>query len=108
MESNKRKVKKPRLEERETIINFDERYPLADIFTYNQKLQRRLLRYCKEHPECCRHVRTEPEGSMTFYLDKARLSIAFTAPYTEEKRKRFAELGRSSLLMQQLKEAKSR
>lgn len=99
MENNKRKVIKPRLEERETIINFDERYPLADIFTYNQKLQRRLLRYCKEHPECCRHVRTELEGAMTFYLDKARLSIAFTAPYSEERRKQYIEFGKKSQLI---------
>ena len=107
MEAIEKKVKKPRLEERETIINFDERYPEADIFTYNQRLQKRLMRYADEHPECCRLVRAEREGAMTFYVDKARLSIVLLAPYSEEKRKRYAEHGRNSLLMQKRKAGKS-
>ena len=107
MEAIKNKVKKPRLEERETIINFDERYPEADIYTYNQRLQKRLTRFSEEHPECCRLVRTEPEGAMTFYVDKKRLVITMKAPIAEEKRKQYAEQGRKSSLMRQLYGEKS-
>ena len=107
MEAIEKKVKKPRLEERETIINFDERYPAADIYTYIQRLQKRLRRYAEEHPEYCRLVRVEREGAMTFYVDKARLSIVLLAPYSEERRKRYAEYGKNSLLMKKLKAGKS-
>lgn len=54
--------------EKETIINWNEGETIASIYTFNASLKR-----------------STPEGSVTYVLDKSRLSIRLVPPYSEER-----------------------
>ena len=69
-------MRKPSKYEKETIVNFNEAEQEATIYTFNADLKRRL----------CRMERATPEGSVTYVLDKSRLSIRLVPPYSEERR----------------------
>ena len=69
--------------EKETIILFNEAEPTANIYTYNKALQNRLA---KQNPKCARLVTAYPCGAVTYEVDKKRLSVRFTSPYSEERR----------------------
>ena len=61
--------------EKETIINWNEAENLASIYTFNASLKRRLADFSRKYPLLCRLERSTPEGSVTYVLDKSRLSI---------------------------------
>lgn len=73
--------------EKETIILTNEGDDFWNVFTYNKKLQRKLKKFAEQYPENCRFKSQNNEGGMTFEIDKGRLSIRLTAPYTEERRR---------------------
>ena len=72
--------------EKETIINWNEAESLASIYTFNASLKRRLAEFSRKYPMLCRLERSTPEGSVTYVLDKTRLSIRFIPPYSEERK----------------------
>ena len=72
--------------EKETIILFNEAEPTANIYTYNKALQNRLAKFSRQNPKCARLVTAHPCGAVTYEVDKKRLSIRFTSPYSEERR----------------------
>lgn len=61
--------------EKETIINWNEGETIASIYTFNASLKRRLEDFSRKYPLLCRLERSTPEGSVTYVLDKSRLSI---------------------------------
>ena len=82
-------------EERETIIRFDETDDPAVIYTFNADLKRRLKSFAKKHPELCSMSAEDKEyGSITYQLDKSRLQIRFTAPYSAELKESVGKMGR--------------
>ena len=72
--------------EKETIILFNEAEPTANIYTYNKALQNRLAKFSRQNPKCARLVTAYPCGAVTYEVDKKRLSVRFTSPYSEERR----------------------
>lgn len=72
--------------EKETIINFNEGENEASIYTFNASLKRRLADFSRKYPLLCRLERSTPEGSVTYVMDKSRLSIRFLPPYSEERK----------------------
>lgn len=80
--------------EKETIILTNEGDNFWTVFTYNKGLQRRLQSFAEQHPENCRFKNRNNEDGMTFEIDKGRLSIRLTAPYTEERKKASSERAR--------------
>ena len=91
--------------EKETIINWNEAENLASVYTFNASLKRRLADFSRKYPLLCRLERSTPEGSVTYVLDKTRLSIRFIPPYSEERKAAasayakehgFQEIGRAS------------
>ena len=72
--------------EKETIILFNEAEPTANIYTYNKALQNRLAKFSRENPKCARLATAYPCGAVSYEVDKKRLSIRFTSPYSEERR----------------------
>ena len=74
--------------EKETIILFNEAEPTANIYTYNKALQNRLAKFSRENPKCARPVTAYPCGAVSYEVDKKRLSIRFTYPYSEERREK--------------------
>ena len=49
-------------------------------------LKRRLADFSRKYPLLCRLERRTPEGSVTYVLDKSRLSIRLVPPYSEERK----------------------
>ena len=72
--------------EKETIINWNEAENLASVYTFNASLKRRLADFSRKYPLLCRLERSTPEGSVTYVLDKSRLSIRLVPPYSEERK----------------------
>ena len=73
--------------EKETIINWNEAENLASVYTFNASLKRRLAEFSRKYPLLCRLERSTPEGSVTYVLDKSRLSIRLIPPYSEERKR---------------------
>ena len=71
--------------EKETIINWNEAESLASIYTFNASLKRRLAEFSRKYPMLCRLERSTTEGSVTYVMDKSRLSIRLVPPYSEER-----------------------
>lgn len=71
---------------KETIVNFNEGEQEAVVYTFNKDLKRRLAEFWRKYPLLCRLVEFTPEGSVTYVLDKSRLSIYFVPPHGEEQR----------------------
>ena len=79
-------------EERETIIRFDESNGPVIIYTFNADLKRRLKAFAKKYPELCMKTAEDTAyGSITYELEKTRLQIRFTAPYSAERRRSAGE-----------------
>ena len=77
--------------EKETIILTNEEDNFWNVFTYNKGLQRRFISFAEQYPENCRFKSQNNEGGMTFEIEKGRLSVRLTAPYSEERRKASSE-----------------
>ena len=77
--------------EKETIILTNEEDDFWNVFTYSKGLQRKFMFFSEQYPENCRFKSQNNEGGMTFEIDKARLSIRLSAPYSEERRKASSE-----------------
>lgn len=73
--------------EQETIVNWNRSDNEASIYTFEPDLKRRLAKFAKEYPECCKLERSSQYGDVTYAIDKRRISIRLTAPYSEERRK---------------------
>ena len=73
--------------EKETIILTSEGYSTYSVYTFNPALKRRLADFARKYPENCRlEFEDKKVGSQSYVIDKGRLSIRLTAPYSEERR----------------------
>lgn len=70
--------------EKETNINFTEGGREAVIKTFNADLKHRLAEFTKKFPLFCRLDNFTEEGSVTYVIDKSRLSIRLILPSGEE------------------------
>lgn len=71
--------------EKETIINWNEVESTASIYTFNADLKRRLAEFSRKYPILCRLERSTTEGSVTYVIEKSRLSVCLIPPYSEER-----------------------
>lgn len=69
-----------------TEFYFNERDDLAEIYTYNTDLKKRLLAYARAYPELCQLTEEDEHGGLRFEIDKHRIGIRLTAPYSLERR----------------------
>ena len=76
-------LKKP---QKVTEIFYNAKDTKAEIYTHDTKLKKRLLAYAEKHPELCRQTDDDEQGGLTFVIDKQRISIRITEPYSEERR----------------------
>lgn len=68
-----------------TEFYFNEHDDLAEIYTHNTDLKKRLLAYAKENPELCQLTEDDEQGGLRFEVDKHRIGIRLTAPYSPER-----------------------
>lgn len=75
------------LSEKETIILFNEQEPLAEIFTYNQRMKRELAQLAKNRPDEARKIKTNSEGGETYSLPKKWVKIRAARILTDTQRR---------------------
>ena len=69
-----------------TEFYFNEHDDLAENYTHNTDLKKRLLAYAKEYPELCQLTEDDEQGGLRFEIDEHRSGIRLTAPYSLEQR----------------------
>ena len=70
-----------------TEVYYNAKDPVAEVYTHDTKLKKRLLEYAAKFPELCQQTDDDEQGGLRFEIDKSRISIRLTAPYSEERRK---------------------
>lgn len=74
--------------EKETIILTSEGEDTYSVYTFNPTLKRRMSDFAERYPEVCRLESEDRKLEWQSYvIDKARLSIRLTVPYSEERRR---------------------
>ena len=58
-----------------TEVYYNAKDPTAEVYTHDTRLKKRLLEYDDDE-----------QGGLRFEIDKSRISIRLTAPYSEERR----------------------
>ena len=69
-----------------TEFFFNEQDGIAEVFTHNTDLKKRLSQYAKSYPHLCQLTEADEDGGLRFEIDKRRISIRLTAPYSGERR----------------------
>ena len=69
-----------------TKVYYNAKDPTAEVYTHDTKLKKRLLTYAARFPELCQQTDDDEQGGLRFEIDKSRISIRLTAPYSEERR----------------------
>jgi hypothetical protein len=85
--------------EKETIILTSEGDNCYSIYTFNQPLKRKLAEFAKKYPEYCKLENSTAEGSVTYWVDKTRLSIHLTAPWSDERKNAMRDRAKKSGLV---------
>lgn len=79
-----------------TEVCYNAKDPTAEVYTHDTKLKKRLLTYAAKFPELCRQTDDDEQGGLRFEIDKSRISIRLTAPYSEERRKAASKLAKKT------------
>ena len=69
-----------------TELYFNEYDGTAEIYTHNTKLKKRLSEYAATFPDLCRLTEDNSKGGLRFEIDKHRISIRLTAPYSQARK----------------------
>ena len=69
-----------------TELYFNAKDPMAEIYTHDTKLKRRLSEYAAKFPALCQITEDDEHGGLRFEIAKERISIRLTAPYSEERK----------------------
>ena len=72
-----------------TEVYYNAKDPTAEVYTHDTKLKKRLLAYAAKFPEQCQQTDDDEQGGLRFEIDKSRISIRLTVPYSEERRKQY-------------------
>lgn len=69
-----------------TEVFYNAKDPTAEVYTHDTKLKKCLLEYAAKFPELCQQTDDDEQGGLRFEIDKRRISIRLTAPYSEERK----------------------
>ena len=69
-----------------TELYYNAKDPVAEIYTHDTKLKRRLAEYAAKFPALCQLTEDDEQGGLRFEIAKERISIRLTAPYSEERK----------------------
>lgn len=86
-----------------TEVYYNAKDPIAEVFTHDTKLKKRLLEYAAKYPELCQQTDDDEQGGLRFEIDKSRISIRLTAPYSEDRRKAASELAKHRGIHRQIR-----
>ena len=77
-----------------TEVYYNAKDPLAEVYTHDTNLKKRLQKYATKYPELCKQTDDDGQGGLRFEIDKRRISIRLTAPYSDDRRKSASELAK--------------
>ena len=69
-----------------TELYYNAKDSMAEVYTHDTKLKRRLLEYAAKFPKLCQLTEDDEQGGLRFEIAKERISIRLTAPYSEERK----------------------
>ena len=69
-----------------TEVYFNASDALAEVYTHDTDLKKRLSTYTAKYPDFCKQTDDDGQGGLRFEIDKHRISIHLTAPYSKERR----------------------
>ena len=79
-----------------TEVYYNAKDPTAEVYTHDTKLKKRLLEYAAKYPALCQQTDDDEQGGLRFEIDKSRISIRLTAPYTDDRRKAASKLAKEN------------
>ena len=79
-----------------TEVYYNAKDPTAEVYTHDTRLKKRLLEYAAKFPELCQQTDDDEHGGLRFEIDKSRISIRLTAPYSEERKRIARESGKKN------------
>ncbi|MBQ9842697.1 MAG: hypothetical protein IJO31_00925 [Oscillospiraceae bacterium] len=79
-----------------TEVYYNAKDPTAEVYTHDTKLKKRLLAYAVKFPELCQQTDDDEQGGLRFEIDKSRISIRLTVPYTDDRRKAASKLAKEN------------
>ena len=62
-----------------TEFFFNEQDRIAEVYTYNTDLKKRLLTFAQTYPHLCQLTEEDEQGGLRFEIGKRRISIRLTA-----------------------------
>lgn len=77
-----------------TDVYYNAKDPFAEVCTHDTNLKKRLRKYAAKYPELCKQTDDDGQGGLRFEIDKSRISIRLTAPYSDDRRKAASELAK--------------
>ena len=85
-----------------TEVYYNAKDSTAEVYTHDTKLKKRLLEYAAKFPELCQQTDDDEQGGLRFEIDKSRISIRLTAPYSNERRKAASEHAKKQGIQNQI------
>lgn len=79
-----------------TELYFNENDAITEVYTHNTALKKRLLAYAARFPELCKQTDDDGQGGLRFEIDKRRINIRLTAPYSQERREAASQLAKKT------------
>ena len=79
-----------------TELYFNENDAITEVFTHNTELKKRLFAYSARFPNLCQQTDDDGQGGLRFEIDKRRISIRLTAPYSKERRDAASKLAKKT------------
>ena len=79
-----------------TELFYNAKDSLAEVYTHDTKLKKRLLAFAADYPELCRQTDDDGQGGLWFEIAKERISIRLTAPYSQERRDAASKLAKEN------------
>ena len=77
-----------------TEVFYNAKDPPAEVYTHDTNLKKRMRKYAEKYPALCQLTDDDSQGGLRFEIDKSRISIRLTAPYTDDRRKAASELAK--------------
>ena len=77
-----------------TEVYYNAKDPMAEVYTHDTNLKKRMRKYAEKYPELSQLTDDDGQGGLRFEIDKSRISIRLTAPYSDDRRKAASELAR--------------
>ena len=79
-----------------TELYFNEKDSYTEVYTHNTALKKRLLAYAEKFPELCKQTDDDEQGGLRFEIDKNRISLRLTAPYSTDRRNATSQLAKKN------------